>query len=506
MTNKLSADTEAALDLVNRTLTEAETCDHAVSVLNYDLETICPEKAMAEQSNVISYLENQSFKLRKNESFVRAAETLFRHRGELSEFDAVLAETLHRNYLKEKNLSPEKRKQFSDVRNQAFLDWLRAKKTSDFSIFAPSLEKIRDLSLEETALREERLPDTYDNLLDDYERGMTAGELDACFGRCLEVLLPMLEKIKGSRKKIRTDFLRRRVTDEEQRRMTDYLCSVIGLDMTRSAWALTEHPFTDGLWYDDARITTHFHPTAFASSMYSVIHEGGHALFEQLQPEENYTHHIRMNKTMGQHESVSRFYENIIGRSEAFIHLIYPETVRIFPEAMEGVSERELYEAVNAVTPSLIRTEADEFTYTLHIIIRYEIEKRIIGGTAAIGELPALWNSLYEKYLGIRPENDREGVLQDVHWASGFGYFPAYALGNFYNAMYYRRMKEDLSVENAVRSGNLRKVNSWMAEHVFFSADREDPKTWIRNITGRSFTAEDFLQYLTEKYGALYGL
>ena len=141
MTNKLSADTEAALDLVNRTLTEAETCDHAVSVLNYDLETICPEKAMAEQSNVISYLENQSFKLRKNESFVRAAETLFRHRGELSEFDAVLAETLHRNYLKEKNLSPEKRKQFSDVRNQAFLDWLRAKKTSDFSIFRRLLKR-----------------------------------------------------------------------------------------------------------------------------------------------------------------------------------------------------------------------------------------------------------------------------------------------------------------------------------------------------------------------------
>jgi carboxypeptidase Taq len=288
--------------------------------------------------------------------------------------------------------------------------------------------------------------------------------------------------------------------------MTDYLLDVIGFDKTRGSWTLTEHPFTDGLWADDNRITTHFDPNAFASSMFSVIHEGGHALFEMMQPRENYAHHIFMNKTMGMHESVSRFYENRLGRSRAFVHLIYPKTREIFPQAMEDVSEEELYEALNVVQPSLIRTEADEFTYTFHIMIRYELEKLIVNTDVKTEDLPGLWNRKYEEYLGIWPANDREGILQDVHWSEGFGYFFSYAIGNMYNAMYYNRMKEDLDVDTHVRSGDFGTINKWMADHVFKKADRKDSMTWIREITGRDFTPDDFLDYLEEKYSALYEL
>ena len=335
---------------------------------------------------------------------------------------------------------------------------------------------------------------------------MDSALLDRTFARCRDRLVPLLKRIEKSPKKIRTDFLSRPVTDEQQRRMTEYLLDVIGFDKTRGSWTLTEHPFTDGLWVDDNRITTHFDPNAFASSMFSVIHEGGHALFEMMQPRENYAHHIFMNKTMGMHESVSRFYENRLGRSRAFVHLIYPKTREIFPQVMEDVSEEELYEALNVVQPSLIRTEADEFTYTFHIMIRYELEKQIVNGGVEIADLPALWNRKYEEYLGIRPQNDRDGVLQDMHWASGFGYFPAYALGNMYNAMYYNRMQQDFDIEEAIAGGRLDRINDWMKEHVWKKADRQDPRPWIKEITGRDFTPDDFLDYLEKKYTEIYEL
>ena len=186
------------------------------------------------------------------------------------------------------------------------------------------------------------------------------------------------------------------------------------------------------------------------------------------------------------------------------MHFIYPKVRDVFPQAMDGVSEEEFYAALNVVEPSLIRTEADEFTYTFHIIIRYEIEKALFTGTAKVEDIRELWNKKYEQYLGITPQTDREGVLQDVHWASGFGYFPTYAIGNFYNAMYYNRMKEEIPVEQSIASGDFGPVNRWMTEHVFKKADLLPPGEWIRDITGRSFTPNDFLDYLEEKYSAIY--
>ena len=216
--------------------------------------------------------------------------------------------------------------------------------------------------------------------------------------------------------------------------------------------------------------------------MYSIIHEGGHALFDQNQPAENHDHFIIDGKTMGMHESVSRFYENRIGRSESFAEFVYPKVCELFPDAMDGVSEKEFYEGLNVVKPTLIRTESDEFTYTFHIIIRYEIEKALFAGE-------------------IKVE-----ALQDVHWASGFGYFPTYAIGNFYNAMYYNRMKQEVAVEDAIREGNFEPVNSWMINHVFAKADKLSPQEWIKDITGREFTPVDFLDYLEEKYSKIYEL
>ena len=365
---------------------------------------------------------------------------------------------------------------------------------------------MREADLKKQSLLEHPSPVAYDDLLDVYERGMTSGQLDVIFDACRERLVPLLKRILSSEKKIRTDFTCRRTDEKAQETAARYLLRTMGYDFERGLLTTTEHPFTDTPGRDDVRVTTHYFPENFMSSMYSVIHEGGHALFDQNQPRAHWDHFITGEKTMGQHESVSRFYENRIGRSEAFIRLVFPELQKIMPETLGDVSSRELYEAVNRVRPTLIRTESDEFTYTFHIMIRYEIEKMIVGGQAKIEDLPRIWNDKYEEYLGVRPANDREGVLQDVHWTSGFGYFPTYALGNFYNAMYYNQMAKEIDIDAAVEAGRFDLINGWMRDHVFNIADRMAPSEWIRAITGRSLTPDDFLDYLESKYTALYEL
>ena len=495
------------LDFVKKTLRDVESYEHACRVLNFDQETICPAEGMEEQGEVRAFLSNKAFELIKQPSFTEAAEYLYQHKDEIDgEPDRILADDLHREYLKIKNITPAMDHEFSLIYNKSFVDWLNAKQKSDFSIFAPSLNKVRDVEVKKVTLREDKLPNTYDNLLDDYERGMTTHDLDVIFDRCRERLVPLLKKIQAGKKHIRKDFLTRTVTDEQQQRMSRYLLETMGFDFTRGAFTTTEHPFTDGLGRNDVRVTTHYYPHMFCSSMYSIIHEGGHALFEMYQPGEDWEHYINNDKTMGMHESVSRFYENRIGRSRGFIHLIYDTARKIFPDVLHDVSEEELYEAVNVVSPSLVRTEADEFTYTFHIMIRYELEKMIVNGNAKIEELPQLWNDKYEEYLGVRPQNDREGVLQDVHWASGFGYFTTYALGNMYNAMYYNRMCRDFDIEQAVSAGDFAKINGWMKERVWKNADRLPPKEWIREITGEDFSVEPFLDYLEKKYTTLYAI
>ncbi len=516
----MNAETKQKLEYVQGVLKEAEVYNHAGRILTYDQETICPEKGMEEQGEIIAFLQNQVFKLTKQQKFIDAAEYLYEHRDELEEFDRVCAEQLHRDYAKTKNITAEKQLEFSRIMNKAFVDWSAARKNSDFSMFADSLKKVRDANIEMVKLRDPKdAEDTgkaakslepsdknyvIGQLIGDYERGITIEELDECFEHCKERLVPLLKKLMNSKKKIRTDFMHKEVSEEQQRKMSDYLLGVLKYDLSRGAYSTSEHPFTDWMGKNDIRITTHYYPTDFAASMYSIIHESGHALFEMLQPGENYDHFIEGGKTLGMHESVSRMYENRIGRSKSFIKLIYPKTCEIFPEVMEGVSEEEFYEAINVVEPSLIRTESDEFTYTFHIIIRYEIEKEIISGDIDIADIPRRWREKYEEYLGVSPKTDREGVLQDVHWTSGFGYFPTYSMGNMYNAMYYNRMKNEIDIDGLVEKGDFDAINSWMKENIFKKADRLSPSEWIKDITGRDFTADDFLDYLEEKYSALY--
>lgn len=493
------------LETIYRVLDEVRIYDHACRVLQYDQETICPAEGMEAQGETAAFLGTKAFELTKQQDFIDAVEALYPERDVLEDYDKTLIDILHTDYANNKNITPEMNHRYALIYNKAFVAWLEAKKAADFKLFAPSLAEVYQVEKEKVSLRETKFDTVYDSLLNDYETGMTEKDLDACFDACKARMIPLLQKIMQSKKQIRRDFMHRMVSDEAQKKMAAWLLEIMGFDFKRGAFTTSEHPFTEIMSQNDVRVTTHYYADNFSSSMFSIIHEGGHALFEMLQPEENFAHHLD-HKTMGQHESVSRFYENRIGRSEAFVHLIYPKAKELFPEALHDVSEQELYEALNIVEPSFIRTEADEFTYTFHVIIRYEIEKALLLGQVSVEELPELWNKKYQEYLGITPENDKVGVLQDMHWTSGFGYFPTYAIGNMYNAMYYNKMKQEMNLDKLIAEGKINKINDWMKENVFEMADRMDPKVWIKAVTGRDFTPDDFLDYLEEKYTKIYEL
>ena len=286
--------------------------------------------------------------------------------------------------------------------------------------------------------------------------------------------------------------------------MAYYLLELNGYDLKRGLLSETEHPFTSSVNRYDARVTTHYYDDMVFSSIYSTIHEGGHAIFMQNEPFEDHDHFINDEVTNGMHESVSRFYENVIGRSREYVELIYPKFKEIFAPTFDDVTIDEFYEAINLVTPSLIRTEADEVTYGLHIIIRYEMEKMICQGKIKYEDIPSTWNRLYKEYLGIDVPSDRYGVLQDVHWTGGFGYFPSYAIGNCYNQMYLKKMEEEFSLNEAIKNQEFDKIKDWLKNHVFIHANRLSPKEWIKELAGEALTPKYFIEYLNKKYGEIY--
>ena len=254
------------------------------------------------------------------------------------------------------------------------------------------------------------------------------------------------------------------------------------------------------------RVTTHYYENNFVSNIFTTLHEGGHALFMQNEPEEFYREHAANSMTNGMHECISRFYENLIGRSEAFVHFIYPKLQELSGGTFADVTERELYEAVNAAAPGLNRCDADELTYCLHIMIRHELEKAFMNGEITVDEIPALWNRKYQDYLGVSVPDDAQGCLQDVHWTMPAGYFPSYALGSAYGAQILRTMEKDFDVFACAAKGDLLPIRDWLKSHVFSIASVTTPDEWIRAITGESLNPEYFLTYLEEKFSALYAL
>ena len=476
----------------------------ASSSLYLDSVTVAPKDTAEGRGVALGILAGESQKLLTDEKTGELLSFLQEHQGELSEIERREVEELQRSYRQLVQIPADEYMEYAMLTNEASDVWHKAKETSDFELFRPVLERLVAFNRKFAGYYDkEKKP--YDALLNEYERGTDMDFLDAFFGEVREKLVPLIEKI-GQAEQIDDSFLHRHYPVESQRRFSDYLMEVMGLDRGHCTIGETEHPFTLEFNNQDVRITTNYKEDSVADSMYSVIHEGGHAKYELgIRDEFQYTV-LAGGVSMGVHESQSRFYENIIGRSRAFVEAIFPKMQEFFPEQLGDVTAEQMYRAVNKVQPSLIRTESDELTYSLHVMIRYEIEKQLIGGTLEVKDVPEVWDRLYKEYLGVDVPDDKHGCLQDSHWSGGsFGYFPSYALGSAYGAQMLQNMEKDIDVWGPVSKGDLSVVSGWLKDKVHQYGSFLEPADVVKNACG-TFDPSVYTDYLTKKYTELYRL
>jgi carboxypeptidase Taq len=390
--------------------------------------------------------------------------------------------------------------------------WKKAKAAKDFPMFKPELKKLLNLKKKAAEILKDvkETATTYDALIDIYEPKMTAEAITKIFNKLRDGLVSIIQKCQTAPKQPDIAFLKRKVPIDVQRKISNSLAKFLDYDVeSKKAGGRideTEHPFTTG-YYDDVRITTHYHEKKFASSLFSILHEAGHAIYDQnLKPEWIYQP-IGDGCSHGFHESQSRFVENILGRSHEFWTYYLPKLKEFTGNTFSDIDLDTFVFAINQVKPSKIRIEADEVTYGLHIIIRFEIERDLMADKVKVEELPEIWNQKYKDYLGVDIENDSEGVMQDTHWASGYyGYFPTYALGNIYSGQLLSRIHREMSDWKAkITKGNFHNVKQWLVENVHRYGNLYDPADLIKKITGEQINANHFLDYLNEKYSKLYG-
>ena len=496
---------QQAIDALDKHQQTLAAYNHAIGVVYLDASTAAPKGTWEGRGRTMATLSEITYNLETSPEVGKMLTYLEAHMEELTELQKRQVEVLRKSYDQTNKVPAQEYIEYSVLQNDAQAAWEKAKNENDFSAFAPYLEKIVAFNRKFAGYYNPEMA-PYDALLNQYEEGMNTKTLDAFFAKLRQSLVPLIAKIQEA-PQIDDSFLYRHYPVEQQRKFSDYLMEVLGLDRNYCGIAETEHPFTTNFNNKDVRITTHYYENDLANSMYSVIHEGGHALYE-LGADDCYNYTVLSGGvSMGIHESQSRFYENIIGRSRAFIHAIFPKVRELFPEQMTDVDEEMFYRAVNKAQPSLIRTSADELTYANHIMIRYELEKQMIAGTLKVGDVPAAWNQLYKEYLGVDVPDDASGCLQDTHWAGGMiGYFPSYALGSAYGAQMLAKMEEDLGdVYADVAKGDLSKVTAWLKAHIHRHASFKKPGALFEEVCGK-FDATYYTDYLTKKYIQLYDL
>jgi len=398
-------------------------------------------------------------------------------------------------------------KALAEAQSRGLASWRQARKEKRFSIFQPALARILELRREQAdAYGHEG--ERYDALLEGYEPGMRVARLTPVLTALREALVPMVAAISAAPRQVPDVLKGRRFDSEAQWRFTLRLLEAVGFDLEAGRQDRSIHPFTGGTHPSDVRLTTRIDEANPLNALFSTIHEAGHGLYEQGFSEAHYRTPLAAAPSMGLHESQSRLWENVVGRSLAFWEHFYPALREAFPHALAGVDVGAFHGAVNRVSPSLIRTEADEVTYNLHIVLRYEMELLLIHDELPLADVPAAWNQRMQRYLGVTPPDDTQGVLQDIHWAWGeLGYFPTYSLGNLYSASLYRAAERSLpDLTGHLRRGELLPLRDWLRTQVHRQGYRLPAEELIRQVTGRGLTDTDFLDYLRSKYGALYGI
>ncbi len=472
---------------------------------NFDEATIAPKNSGKERGIAMSKLSKIYYEKLVNDENKKLFEELDKLTG-IDELTLGRINFVKREYQKTSLVPMDEYSQYAGLLVNANAVWEDAKESGDYSTFAPYLDKI--IKYNKKYIEYKGYKDhPYNALLDDYEAGMTVAQCDAFFEKLKAKIVPLLKEITEKGEKIEANIFNKNYDIKGQEKIGNKLMQILNYDLNRGILKESVHPFTMSLSKNDVRITTHYYEDNILSSIYSTIHETGHALYDQNVSDELGFSLAAAGAYMGIHESQSRLHENNIGRSREFWGILAPILKETYPESAERFDPEKCYKESNIVTPSLIRIEADELTYALHVLVRYEIEKEIFTRDIDVMELPKLWNDKYEEYLGIRPTNDSEGILQDIHWAGGsFGYFPTYALGSAYACQYVAKMEEKIGFTTLVAKGDLLPIREWLTEKIHKYGATKKPAWLIKNSTGEDFNPDYFIDYLDKKYRDIYGI
>lgn len=484
---------------------EVADVNHAIAVLNWDQETYLPQKGAKIRAQQISTLAGIAHTL----SIAPEIGDLLNKLGKsetLNDWDRINVKESLREYEKKQKYSKEFVVKLSAVTSECYQAWMKARSANDFQIFRPSLEKMVAIKREECELLGyEEHP--YDALLDQYEPGAKTSELNVLFSDVHSQLVDFVKEI-SEQEQVKDSWMYQAFNKDSQWKFGLELLEQMGYDFKAGRQDISEHPFTTSFGSSDVRVTTRINPNNLYEMIWSCIHEGGHALYEQGLKSEDYGLPTGMYLSLGIHESQSRLWENNVGRSLPYWQVNYPRLQQLFSEQLKQVSLEDFYKSVNIVKPSLIRTNADELTYHFHIMIRFEIEKALIEGKITVADIPTIWNEKYKEYLNLDVPSDKQGCLQDIHWSHGsFGYFPTYSLGSFYAAQFYHQAVKDIdSLEKHIENGNMQPLLDWLRKNIhqygrFFNADE-----LCQHITGESLSFKYFMNYAKTKYKYIYNI
>ena len=494
------------LNQLKEKLGEVADLGHAASVLGWDQQVNMPpggSDARGQQLATLSKIAQEKF---ITDEVGRLIDDLKQEFDGADTDESAMVRVAARNYDKAKRVPPSFIAEQAIVTSKAFEAWREARGKSDFSIFQPHLEKVVEMVHKYISV----FPTgehPYDTLLDNFEPGMKTADVKAIFDSLRPKQVKLIKAIASS-KQVKDDFLFKKYNEKK---LIDFGVDIItrfGYDWNRGRQDKAPHPFETTFSVNDVRITTRFEEDNPLATLFSTMHEGGHAIYEQgVNPAYERTP-IEGGTSLAVHESQSRMWENLVGRSYPFWEHFYPALKKIFSSQLDGVSLKSFYKAINKVEPSLIRVNADEATYNLHIMLRLELEIGMVEGTIAIKDLPEIWNTKMQEYLGVTPPDDAKGVLQDIHWSGGaIGYFSTYALGNLISAQWWEKINKDIpNLSDQIRKGDFSGLLAWLRKNIHRHGQKYEPQKLVEKVTGSKITPEPYVRYLTKKYSEIYGL
>jgi len=500
---------ESKLNQLKTRIAEIQDLRKAGALLSWDQQTYMPPGGAAARAEQLATLQKTAHTWFVSDEIGQLLEDLETEAAswDYDSDEASLVRMLTRDYRKARKLPPDLIAEIARVTTLAFEAWTRARQDSDFPLFLPHLEKIVELNIRvaEALGYQECI---YDPLLDQFEPDMKTAQVAAIFAELKAELLPLVRAISERLDRVDDSVLHRPTDVDKQWQFGLEVIKDIGFDLERGRQDKSVHPFTTSFSIGDVRLTTRLDPNYFPTALFGTLHECGHGLYEQgIDPALERTS-LDDGASLGVHESQSRLWENLIGRSRPFIQHYFPRLQALFPEQLGEVDSETFYRAVNRVQPSLIRVEADEVTYNLHIMLRFELENDMLEGKLRVADVPEAWNAKMQEYLGLVPPNDRLGVLQDVHWSSGlFGYFPTYTLGNLLSVQFFDQAKQEVpDLLDQIASGKFEALLAWLRNAIYRHGRKYTPGELVQRVTGQGLTARNYLNYIRTKFSEIYGL